>query len=156
MSELNPSDEPDDPKLRQILDAASDLATEQRPAFLDRACAGVAGLRERVEHLLRDLERAGDFLANPTAGHPAAAAETVCAPTPHEPIGTRVFGPDTIMGRIELGQSRHAGRSYADQQPLPLDVDDVERAVGGQVGALQHLDCAGAAAQGVRTRPAVQ
>src|SRR5436305_581985 len=116
MSELNPSDEPDDPKLRQILDAAGDLATEQRPAFLDRACAGVAGLRERVEHLLRDLERAGDFLANPTAGHPAAAAETVCAPTPHEPIGTRV-GPYKLLQKIGEGGM---GVVYMAEQQQPV------------------------------------
>src|SRR5204863_8534038 len=77
MSELNPFNEPDDPKLRQILDAASDLPAGQRVAFLVQACGGDTALRERVESLLRDLERAGDFLANPTAEHPAAAAETV-------------------------------------------------------------------------------
>src|SRR5262245_1897359 len=33
-----------------------------RDAYLDRACAGDPGLRERVEALLRAYERAGDFL----------------------------------------------------------------------------------------------
>ncbi len=45
-------------------------ATEQpdeaaRAAYLDRACGGDAGLRERVEALLRSHEPAGSFLDNP-------------------------------------------------------------------------------------------
>src|SRR2546423_11415410 len=117
MSELNPFNEPDDPKLRQILDAASDLPAGQRVAFLVQACGGDTALRERVESLLRDLERAGDFLANPTADHPdAAAAETVCAPTPHGPIGTRI-GHYKLLQKIGEGGM---GVVYMAEQQEPV------------------------------------
>jgi hypothetical protein len=36
-----------------IFDAALELPIEQRAAFLERACAGDAALRQRVEALLR-------------------------------------------------------------------------------------------------------
>ncbi len=36
-----------------------------RGAFLDRACAGDAELRRKVEALLRAYERLGDFLETP-------------------------------------------------------------------------------------------
>jgi serine/threonine protein kinase/WD40 repeat protein len=63
-----PPERDDDPQLREILDEASDLPADQRPAYLERACGGEAARRERVEGLLRDLDRAGEFLAGPTAG----------------------------------------------------------------------------------------
>ena len=37
----------------------------ERGAFLDRACAGDAELRRKVEALLRAYERLGDFLETP-------------------------------------------------------------------------------------------
>jgi len=37
----------------------------EREAFLDRACAGDAELRHKVEALLRAYERLGDFLETP-------------------------------------------------------------------------------------------
>ena len=37
----------------------------EREAFLDRACAGDAELRRKVEALLRAYERLGDFLETP-------------------------------------------------------------------------------------------
>ena len=67
MSEPPPSTERDDPKLRQILDAAADLPADRRPAFLEQACAGDGRLRQQVEALLRALDEAGEFLARPTS-----------------------------------------------------------------------------------------
>jgi len=37
----------------------------ERGAFLDRACAGDAELRRKIEALLRAYERLGDFLETP-------------------------------------------------------------------------------------------
>jgi hypothetical protein len=37
----------------------------ERAAFLDRACAGDAELRRKVEALLRAYERLGDFMETP-------------------------------------------------------------------------------------------
>jgi len=53
----------DHDKLEAIFDAALDLRPEERPAYLAKACGGDEALRGRVERLLRDLGRAGNFLA---------------------------------------------------------------------------------------------
>jgi len=50
---------------------ASRLRATERSAYLNRACAGDAGLRRRVDELLDAYERAGDFLAAPPSGIPA-------------------------------------------------------------------------------------
>ena len=57
-----------------LFTAASGLPTAERSAFLDRACAGDAGLRRRIEDLLGAYERVGDFLAGPAAGIPVGDA----------------------------------------------------------------------------------
>src|SRR5262249_52508876 len=55
------------PEANEIFLQALDLAPEQRGAYLDRACAGNAGLRAQVEALLAASARAGSFLAAPAA-----------------------------------------------------------------------------------------
>ena len=45
-----------------VFGAARCLPVGQRAAWLDKACAGDAALRQRVEELLRADEDAGDFL----------------------------------------------------------------------------------------------
>ena len=50
-----------------ILNAALELTAAERPAYLGRACAGDAALRQRVEELLWAHERAEDFLESPPA-----------------------------------------------------------------------------------------
>ncbi|MGA2247024.1 MAG: protein kinase [Verrucomicrobiota bacterium] len=51
-----------------IFDAALDLPTEQRIAFLEKACGGDARLRQRVQALLRAHEAAGPFMTGPALG----------------------------------------------------------------------------------------
>ena len=46
---------------RDILNAVSTLASGNRTAFLDHACAGDAELRRRVEDLLGQSDDAGSF-----------------------------------------------------------------------------------------------
>src|SRR5438045_903491 len=75
MSESSPPTEPDDPKLRQILDSAADLPAERRAAFLDQACGGQGKLRAEVESLLLGLFQAEGFLAAPTVGDETTAAQ---------------------------------------------------------------------------------
>jgi WD40 repeat protein/serine/threonine protein kinase len=48
-----------------IFDGAIELPEEQRGAFVEKACAGDAPLRQRVEALLRAHEGAGTFMDNP-------------------------------------------------------------------------------------------
>src|ERR1700693_5181297 len=56
-------------------------ATEQpdeaaRVAYLDRACEGDAGLRDRVEALLRSHDPAGSFLGSPAVKPPVPNGDT--------------------------------------------------------------------------------
>ena len=48
-----------------IFDAAIELPTERRAAYLDTACGGDQALRQRVEALLRAHELAGTFMGSP-------------------------------------------------------------------------------------------
>src|SRR5436305_4349926 len=85
--------EPDDPKLRQTLDAAADLPVEQRPAFLDQACGGDGKLRAQVESLLNALEQADGFLATPTA---PGASDSILT-TDAQENETRAIGPYKLL-----------------------------------------------------------
>ena len=58
-----------DPKrVKEIFLKAADLSDEAaRAAYLDRACRADAGVRERVEALLRSHDPEGSFLGTPAA-----------------------------------------------------------------------------------------
>ena len=67
----------DDPPGREVtvFNEALLLPATQRADYLDEACEGDAGLRLRVEALLRAHQRAGTFLQEPTpAGRLSLAA----------------------------------------------------------------------------------
>jgi WD40 repeat protein/serine/threonine protein kinase len=64
----------------------------ERAAFLDRACAGDAALRQRMERLLRHHQQADSFLESPTAA--SAATFDVS-------LGE---GPGTVIGSYKLLQ----------------------------------------------------
>src|SRR5512133_2643998 len=54
-------------KVRNLLGEALELKTEDRPAFLDRACSSEDGLREEVERLLSSSDEArSSFLESTT------------------------------------------------------------------------------------------
>src|SRR5262249_1089165 len=75
---------------RAIFFEALDLAgPAERAAFLDRACAGDAALRQRVEALLLCHANAGDFLARPAPQQLAAGADTPERVAPTSPPPTR-------------------------------------------------------------------
>jgi serine/threonine protein kinase/tetratricopeptide (TPR) repeat protein len=81
---------------RQIMsllgEAVEHSSPEERAAFLDRACAGDAGRRARLEELLRAHEAAGNFLQG---NRPPAEPVT----TVDEPIRE---GPGTVIGPYKL------------------------------------------------------
>jgi serine/threonine protein kinase len=60
---------------------ALDLPRDQRPDFLDQACASNLQLRQMVENLLSENDRLSGFLSNP----PLRTPETVHAPHPFAP-----------------------------------------------------------------------
>lgn len=51
-----------------IFDVAFKLPAEERAAYLQNACGADAGLRAKIEGLLREHEQAGGFLKEPAAG----------------------------------------------------------------------------------------
>jgi serine/threonine protein kinase len=52
----------------EVFTEAIQLPSEERIAFLDRACPDDEELRRRIEKLLRSNDRAGDFLETPPSG----------------------------------------------------------------------------------------
>ena len=56
---------PDLKKVREVFDAAAELAPAERAALLDRACGEDAGLRAEVERLLRAYDKADEFIEQP-------------------------------------------------------------------------------------------
>jgi hypothetical protein len=80
-----------------LFTAALEQEPASRAAFLDQACADDAGLRERVEKLLKLHERAGDFMEQPAA----AVGPTTDQPPPERP-GTQI-GPYKLLQQIGEG-----------------------------------------------------
>jgi hypothetical protein len=90
------------PSVETILEQAIAIAApEERQAFVERACAGDAGLRQRVERLITNHFRAGGFLERP-----AVEVETIIVPDavigPYkllEPIGEGAWASSTSPSR---------------------------------------------------------
>src|SRR4051812_3519244 len=86
-----------------------------RAAFLDRACAGDAALRGRVERLLAKHERAGSFLAGP-AGAPAAGGLPTTVEEPGRAAPGTAIGPYKLLQQIGEGGM---GTVYMAEQTSP-------------------------------------
>jgi serine/threonine protein kinase/cytochrome c-type biogenesis protein CcmH/NrfG len=86
-------------KLEGLFAQAADLPPEQRPAFLDRACAGDGAARAELESLLaaRDRAEAQQFL-----GRPAAAGLALTDESEDDLVGQTV-GPYTVEARLGGG-----------------------------------------------------
>jgi eukaryotic-like serine/threonine-protein kinase len=85
----------------EMFGVALDLPPERRSAFLDQACHDAPELRQRVEGLLLEHERAGSFLAQPlhtpkSDSQPGSAA-------------SRRLSPGTMVGRYSILGSLGAG-----------------------------------------------
>jgi eukaryotic-like serine/threonine-protein kinase len=90
---------------REIFVAALHQPTPaDRVAFLDRACAGDAPLRERIEGLLREHEQLGSFLDKPAIPDPGTGAYSPSAApdSPSELSGTRI-GPYKLLQKLGEG-----------------------------------------------------
>ncbi len=94
----------------------------ERAAFLDRACAGDAAVRGRLERLLDQHEKAGSFLDRPAAAlratgvfDPATGDETASV-APRECAGT-LIGPYKLLQQIGEGGM---GTVYMAEQTQPV------------------------------------
>jgi hypothetical protein len=88
--------------VEQLFGAALDHRPEDRPAFLDRVCAGAPALRQRVEELLLADEQAGSFLEKRliSPGDQSDAARSTLE-TNGDLTNPRIFAP---VFRFETGQ----------------------------------------------------
>jgi serine/threonine protein kinase len=96
-----------------ILNAVLELSVEKRAAYLDDACGGDAGLRERIEGLLRAHEEAGDFLERRNG----ALAKTIQLTVPV------TEKPGDMIGRYKLLQAIGEGGCgvvYMAEQEEPV------------------------------------
>jgi tetratricopeptide (TPR) repeat protein len=91
--------EPERQLMSLLGEAVEYRSPEERAAFLDRACAGDAERRARLEALLRAYEEAGNFLEGDRP--PGAPGATVDAPISERP-GT-VIGPYKLLEQIGEG-----------------------------------------------------
>jgi serine/threonine protein kinase/Flp pilus assembly protein TadD len=109
------------PERFQQIDRLLDLALEhepaQRPAFLDNACAGDAGLRNAVESLLLSHDQASGFLAKP----PSDLANDILAARDRKNAADDLPGTlNKVLGRYVVSQRLgHGGMGvvYAAYDP---------------------------------------
>ena len=95
-----------------VFGAALRLASGERAAYLDEACAGDAALRQRIDELLRASEEAGAFLQNPAAVPPGG---TIPA-SPAEKTGDQI-GRYKLLQQIGEGG---CGVVYMAEQTEPV------------------------------------
>jgi tetratricopeptide (TPR) repeat protein/serine/threonine protein kinase len=90
--------QPAAPQIESILAAAVDIASEaERGEFVERACAGNAELRRRIEELIANHFRAGSFLEGAAPGVVATTDDPM-----HELPGTAI-GPYKLLEQIGEG-----------------------------------------------------
>src|SRR5262245_40225392 len=94
-----------------FLEALEKGSAEARAAFLDKACAGNAELRESVERLLQAHERADNVL-----GHKAKGLPATVAPSVSERVGIQI-GPYKLLEKIGEGGF---GVVYMAEQQQPV------------------------------------
>jgi serine/threonine protein kinase/tetratricopeptide (TPR) repeat protein len=98
-----------------IFDAVIDLPLDQRAAHLDRACRGDAGLRQRIEALLKANESRGAFVDSP-AEPTVPMVQSQVFPTSFERAGDRI-GRYKLLQQIGEGG---CGVVYMAEQEEPV------------------------------------
>ena len=88
-------------QIEELLQKALDLASGERPGFLETACVGDAELRSVVETLLKREEQARSFIETPAIAYGAFVSDaTDCSFGPHY-IGDRIRGHAVLQSNDE-------------------------------------------------------
>ena len=109
-----------------VFNAALELPTAERAAYLEQACAGDGELLRRLKALLQANEAAGNFLAEPLLETPSAdTAEPVAADEmiPDPSAGPLSEKPGDRIGRYKLLQKIGEGGCgvvYMAEQETPV------------------------------------
>jgi hypothetical protein len=126
-------------RIEELFQAAIARAVEERPAFLNEACAGDDGLRQRLDRLVHAHERSLGFLETPVAADAlrilASADDSSAVQSPLASVraGTEFRGTARFTVRRQLG---------AGGMGVVYEVHDQVR---DEVVALKTLLCARAA-----------
>jgi len=86
-------------EIDRIFQSAVERSPDERPAFLDAACAGDPSLRSEVEALIDSYEKSSGFIEAPVF---EAAAELVAGSDPESLVG-RSVGPYKISAELGSG-----------------------------------------------------
>src|SRR5262245_37291172 len=118
-----------DPKhVKEIFLEAAELADEAaRAAYLDRTCGRDAGLRARVEALLRSHDPEGSFLGTPAA----------VVPDPDHGATQSLTG--TPGPGVAAGQATGGGNSTSDDEPLTFLAPPTRPDSLGRIGHYEVL-----------------
>jgi serine/threonine protein kinase/tetratricopeptide (TPR) repeat protein len=129
MSEASPAE--------AIFFAALELPPADRPAFLDRACAGDAGLRARIEQMLAAQSHLGGFLDPPEAGAGVELQRTAPAvPPAAEAAGAVIAGKYKLLERIGEGGM---GSVWVAEQLEPVRRRVAVKLIRGDRGSSQTI-----------------
>jgi len=134
-------------RVKELFEAAVELDSNQRAAFLDKECGGDESLRVEIESLLKSDELTGDFIEEPAFAIPG----DLFPDNGEEPFVGRHFGAYQVIreiGRGGLGAVYLAARAddeYRKQVAIKvirrgLDTDDIIRRFRNERQILAQLD----------------
>ncbi len=110
-------------KIEELFEIAVELTTDERDAYLAKACDGDDDLRREVENLLNADEKAEDFIESPILGEHSLAGflpQTIEISVPPDSIGRRIGAYEIIreLGKGGMGAVFLARRADAEFNKL--------------------------------------